>query len=206
MAKRKVKLKTPAKIILVVLSVVLVMAIYTLINNFYQKEDSLLSSAVLQYEDQIEHYANINDISEYKDLLLAIMMQESSGSGNDPMQSSECEFNKQFDKKPGAIQDADYSIEVGVKYFAKCLDRAKCKGVTDTNNIYLALQGYNYGVGYIQYANKSNGYSYQNAIDFQERAKQEQGVDVYGDSKYVYHVLRYYPDTTLLDNWLNEYH
>lgn len=206
MAKRKVKLKTPAKIILIVLSVVLVMAIYKLINGFYQKEESLLSHAVLQYEERIEHYASINNISEYNDLLLAIMMQESTGSGNDPMQSSECEFNERFEKKPGAIQDADYSIEVGVKYFAKCLDRAGCTSNKDTYKIYLALQSYNYGIGYIQYANKSDGYSYQNAIDFQEKAKQEQGVDVYGDSKYVYHVLRYYPDASLLDNWLNEYH
>ena len=53
-----------------------------------------------------------------------MMMQESGGQGNDPMQSSECEFNTQFEKKPNAISDPKYSIQVGIQYFAKCLEKA----------------------------------------------------------------------------------
>lgn len=49
------------------------------------------------------------------------MMQESGGRGTDPMQSSECPYNTEYPNSPGAIQDADYSINVGIQYYADCI-------------------------------------------------------------------------------------
>ena len=48
-----------------------------------------LSDEVIAYEDTIRKYAKEYDIEDYVSLLQAIMMQESGGKGNDPMQASE---------------------------------------------------------------------------------------------------------------------
>lgn len=76
------------------------------------------------------------------------------------MQESGCEYNTRYPKKPNAIKEPEYSIEVGVKYFSDCLKEAKVKDTTDMQKIYLALQGYNYGKGYINWAlTNFNGYT-----------------------------------------------
>lgn len=207
MKKKKLRLKKPFQVILAALILLLGVSFYQVIRNMFVKEENpLVSTEVLNYEEIMIKYAKENGIEDYLELLQAMMMQESSGLGNDPMQSSECEFNTQFEKVPNAIDEPEYSIKVGIQYFAKCLDRANVKSPNDKNNIYLALQAYNYGIGYINYVNQNDKqYTYQNAIDFSEKCKKEYNVKVYGDSKYVYHVLRYYTDTTLVDDWLEEY-
>lgn len=207
MKKKKMRLKKPFQIMLVMLIMLLGVSFYQVFKNrFIEQENHLVSTEVLNYKDIMLKYARENHIEEYIELLQAMMMQESGGKGNDPMQSSECEFNTQFKKAPNAINEPEYSIKVGIQYFAKCLDRANASSPNDKNNIYLALQAYNYGIGYINYVQQyDNQYTYQNAIDFSEKCKKEQGLSVYGDSKYVYHVLRYYSDTSLVDDWLATY-
>ena len=207
MKKKKLRLKKPFQILLVALIFLLGVSFYQVFKSkFDQRENSLVSLEVLNYKDMMLKYARENHIEEYIDLLQAMMMQESGGKGNDPMQSSECEFNTQFKKEPNAIDEPEYSIKVGIQYFAKCLDRAEVQSTEDKNNIYLALQAYNYGIGYINYVRQNdNQYTYQNAIAFSEKCKKEQGLSVYGDTKYVYHVLRYYSDTSLVDDWLATY-
>ena len=74
----------------------LAFSFYQLIKNQFKQENPLVSTQVLNYEDLMLKYARENDIEEYLELLQAMMMQESGGQGNDPMQSSECEFNTQF--------------------------------------------------------------------------------------------------------------
>ena len=61
-------------------------------------------------------------------------------------------------------------------------------------SIKLALQGYNFGNGYISWA-KTNygGYSYANAVEFSTMQAARLGWDSYGDTQYPAHVLRYYP-------------
>lgn len=207
MKKKKLRLKKRVKIVLTVLLLLLSVSFYQLIKNALEKkENPLVSDEVLKYENIMLKYARENQIEEYLALLQAMMMQESGGKGNDPMQSSECEFNTQFEKVPNAINEPEYSIEVGIKYFAKCLAKADVKDKHDKNHLYLALQAYNYGVGYIDYVKQNDKqYTYQNAIDFSQKCKKEYDVTVYGDSKYVYHVLRYYTDTSLVDDWLEKY-
>ena len=96
------------------------------------------------------------------------MMQESGGRGKDPMQASECGYNKKYPKKPNGIKDPEYSIDCGVHYLSDNLSAAKAKSPVDMDRIKLALQGYNYGSGYIPWAMKKyGGYSYSGAVVFQ---------------------------------------
>lgn len=151
-----------------------------------------LSAEVLAYEETITKYAEQYKIEEYVPILEAIMMQESGGKGNDPMQSSESGFNTKYPRKPNGITDADYSIEVGVQTFSNCLTRAKVESPADTEKLYLALQGYNYGSGYIEWAvTNFGGYTKANAKLFSDNKRAELGTDVYGDPFYVSHVMRY---------------
>lgn len=123
-----------------------------------------LSEEVIAYEDTIRKYAKENDIEDYVSLIQAIMMQESGGKGNDPMQSSESGYNTKYPRIPNGIAEAEYSIEVGVKTFSDCIKKANVKDPSDTEHIYLALQGYNYGNGYIEWTlTNFGGYSKYNA-------------------------------------------
>lgn len=123
----------------------------------------------------------------------AIMMQESGGRGTDPMQASECPYNTQYPNTPGAIQDADYSIKVGVQYYADCVREAGCESPQDMDKLKLSLQGYNYGNGYISWAIRNHGgYSEANALQFSQEQAAAHGWSGYGDPEYVPHVLRYY--------------
>lgn len=151
-----------------------------------------LSEEVLAHTETIEKYAKQYDIEDYVTILQAIMMQESGGKGNDPMQASESGFNEKYPRVPNGITDPEYSIEVGVKTFADCIKQAKVKDPFDTEGIYLALQGYNFGNGYISWAiTNFGGYSKANAQLFSDMQKQKLGTSGYGDPDYVDHVMRY---------------
>lgn len=151
-----------------------------------------ISKEVMAYSDTINKYAKQYEMEDYITIIQAVMMQESGGKGTDPMQSSECPYNTKYPKKPNAIQDPNYSIEVGIHYLADCFKKANVEDPFDNQNIYLALQGYNYGNGYIEWALKNfGGYSKANAKVFSDQKKAELGTDVYGDPNYVEHVMRY---------------
>lgn len=152
-----------------------------------------LSAEVLAHTQVIQRYASEFGIPEYVSVIQAIMMQESGGRGTDPMQASECPYNTQYPNTPGAIQDADYSIKVGVQYYADCVREAGCKSPQDMDKLKLSLQGYNYGNGYITWAiRKHGGYSEANALQFSQEQAAAYGWPRYGDPEYVPHVLRYY--------------
>ena len=152
-----------------------------------------VSAEVQAYEPVIRKYAKQYGIGEYVELIKAVMMQESGGQGNDPMQSSEGSFNTKYPKQPNGITDPEYSIECGVQEIKSCLVSAEVKSPLDMDNIKLALQGYNYGNGYIPWA-KTNygGYTLANAAEFSDKMAKEKGWESYGDKQYVPHVLRYY--------------
>lgn len=74
-----------------------------------------------------------------------------------------------------------------------CLTSAEVKSPMDMDNIKLALQGYNYGNGYIPWAKETyGGYTLANAAEFSDKMAKEKGWESYGDKQYVPHVLRYY--------------
>ena len=121
------------------------------------------------------------------------VMQESGGQGTDPMQASECGYNTRYPNTPNGITDPEYSIDVGIQNLAACLREAGVESPVDMNNIKLALQGYNYGNGYISWAKENyGGYTYANAVEFSEMMAERNGWSSYGDKEYVSHVLRYY--------------
>lgn len=151
-----------------------------------------VSDEVLAYKDTIEKYCKQYEIADYVSVVMAIMMQESGGKGNDPMQCSESGFNKKYAHSPNSITDPDYSIEVGVQTFADCLKQSKIKDPGDTNKLSLALQGYNYGNGYINWALSNFGeYTKANAKAFSDMMQAKLGTNGYGDPEYVDHVMRY---------------
>lgn len=151
-----------------------------------------LSDEVIAYEDTIRKYAKEYDIEDYVSLLQAIMMQESGGKGNDPMQASESGYNTKYPRVPNGITEPEYSIDVGTHTFSDCVKKANVKNPSDTEHIYLALQGYNYGSNYIEWAiSNFGGYSKYNAQHFSDMKKQELNVSGYGDPSYVDHVMRY---------------
>lgn len=152
-----------------------------------------LSAEVLAHTPAIQKYASEFGIPEYVPAIQAIMMQESGGRGTDPMQASECPYNTQYPNTPGAIQDADYSIKVGIQYYADCVREAGCESPQDMDKLKLSWQGYNYGNGYISWAlEKFGGYSEANALQFSQEQAACHGWSGYGDPEYVPHVMRYY--------------
>lgn len=182
-----------ALILLIIIS--LFMGVFACLseNGGINSEIQSLSPEVLAYEETIIWYAEQYNIKEYVPILEAIMMQESKGLGNDPMQSSESEFNTMYPRESNGITDPDYSIEVGVQTFSDCLAKAEIESPADTEKLYLALQGYNYGSGYIEWAiNHFGGYTKANAKVYSDEKRAELQIESFGDPKYVSHVLRYY--------------
>lgn len=158
-----------------------------------------VSAEVEAYEPLIRVYAKEEGIFDYVELVKAVMMQESGGRTKDPMQASECGYNTLYPNTPGGITDPAYSIQVGVRNLAACLTAAEVQNPLDLARIRLALQGYNFGNGYISWA-KTNygGYSYANAVEFSAKQAERYGWEKYGDTQYVSHVLRYYPYGSIL--------
>ena len=153
---------------------------------------SPVSAEVEAYEPLFRQYANQYGIGEYVELIKAIMMQESGGRGLDPMQSSEGGFNTKYPRQPNGIKDPEYSIACGVQEIKNCLERAGVKSPLDMEKIKLALQSYNYGNGYLDWAKARGGYTLANAAEFSDMMAKKMGWSSYGDKQYVPHVFRYY--------------
>lgn len=138
-----------------------------------------VSPLVLRYEPLVTKYAEKYGVGDYVQLLLAKIMQESGGRLPDVMQSSES-----IGLPPNTITDPEQSIDVGVKYFAAVLKSAK-------GDVKLALQSYNFGGGFIDYALDRGGYSKDVAVAFSDMMAKKLGWPRYGDVNYVENVLRY---------------
>jgi len=179
--------------ILVLIVVLLFGAALSMTGGDNSSTVSPISAEVQVYEPLIRKYAKQYGIGEYVELIKAVMMQESGGQGNDPMQSSESSFNTKYPKKANGITNPEYSIECGVQEIKSCLAGAEVKSPVDMDQIKLALQGYNYGNGYIPWAKETyGGYTLANAVEFSDKMAKEKGWESYGDKQYVPHVLRYY--------------
>ena len=81
----------------------------------YFRQTHMINSACESYRSDVEQVAAKYDMSAYVDLILALMMQESSGQGTDVMQSSEGAYNTQYPQTPNGITDVDYSIACGIQ-------------------------------------------------------------------------------------------
>ncbi|WP_231514885.1 lysozyme family protein [Oceanobacillus salinisoli] len=165
----------------------------------YKSEESRtypqISEEVRQYRPLVEKYAAEYDVTEYVDVLLAMMMQESGGRGDDPMQSSES-----YCGEVGCINDPELSIKQGIYYFSEVLKDAE-------GDLELAIQSYNFGRGFIDYVLEESGrYTQDIAIDFSQemyekapnksiytclREEAKQYNACYGDIYYVKSVMEY---------------
>ena len=117
-----------------------------------------LSAEVLKHQPMVEKYARENGISEYVNVLLAIIQVESGGTAEDVMQSSES-----LGLPPNSL-DTESSIKQGCKYFASLLSSCQNQGIDDLN---VAIQSYNYGGGYVGYvAGKGKKHTFNLAENF----------------------------------------
>ena len=183
-------------VLAVVLAVVLIVNVFSLL--FTQHQQTIpqavnVSEEVLAYRQEVSQIASRYDMSQYVELILAVMMQESGGRGQDPMQSSEGAYNTRYPRVPNGITDPTYSIECGIQELKYALVAAECTGPGDLEHIKLALQAYNFGSGYISWAvSRDGGYTPENAALFSSIWAERYGWSGYGDKDYVPHVLRYY--------------
>ena len=148
------------------------------------------------YRDLVEQYCEKYEIEDYVDLCLAMIEQESGGNPPDVMQTEQSYYNTH-----PPIDSAEESIDCGTHELSDCLKKANGKDASDISAISLAIQGYNFGNGYIDWALKNyKGYSKESAEVFSKKMCAELGYSSYGDVDYVPHVLRYYianPETTV---------
>jgi len=145
-----------------------------------------LNEAVIAHQPTIHKYAVKYGVEKYEDVILAIMMIESGGSGGDPMQSSESKG-----LPPNTITNPEESIEQGVIHFKNGVAKTELYG-TDTETL---IQGYNYGYGFIDYvAGRGKKYSFEIASDFSKEKsggvkvpyKNEISVPINGGWRYNY--------------------
>jgi len=121
----------------------------------------VFTKKVEQYRPLIQKYAKKYEVEEHTDILLAMMLQESGGRGNDPMQSSESLCGE-----VGCITDPEESVKQGVAYFSKALRAAD-------GNIELAIQAYNFGIGFIEYVRKNDQvFNEETVIEFSRKMYQ----------------------------------
>lgn len=171
------------------------------------QEQMTVNAACESYRPQVEEAAARYGMSGYVDLILALMMQESSGNGPDVMQSSEGAYNTRYPQVPSGITDSAYSIECGIQELKYSMEKAGVKSPADTGRIKLALQGYNFGAdvyfsylsehGITSWSEKSSEAFAEIASGHTPRAKSDPlystaGPWDYGDQNYPEHVLRYY--------------
>ncbi|MGY0693369.1 lysozyme family protein [Virgibacillus sp. FSP13] len=197
--RRSKKAIKQALIIAVVLCGIFLMVSVVTINKEdhtdFELDRSFISDQVIAYEPLIKKYAKKYEVTAYTDVMLAMMMQESGGRGDDPMQASES-----YCGKVGCIDDPELSIKQGVYYFSKTIAEAN-------GDVELAVQSYNFGRGFIDYVKDQTGnYTQQVAIDFSQKMYQnapdksiytclreeaKQYHACYGDIYYVRDVMKY---------------
>ena len=193
---RETLLYAAGALVLIIIPFVVIMGVASMLTGNGEGRSAYVpvSAEVEAYRPLIRLYAAQYGITEYEDLIAAVMMQESGGQGTDPMQASESGYNTRYPHAPGSITDPEYSIDMGVHTLADVLNMAGVESPIDLDRISLALQGYNFGPGYISWALANyGGYSELNAIEFSDMMAAQYGWASYGDKAYVSHVLRYYP-------------
>lgn len=156
-----------------------------------------LSDKVREYAAFVGDTAAEYNIHEYEKYLLAIMMVETGGEGNDPMQSLGNSGLTEEEKTPSE------SIKAAVAYFAMLLQKADTLGC----DLDAVIQSYNYGAGYIDYVSvRGKAHTFQLSCDFASskcggrKVKYDNPVAIaqnggwrygYGNMFYVYLVKQY---------------
>ena len=108
--------------------------------GYYGRAD--IPPMVEQWREQVEFYADMYEVSEYVDLLLAIIAQESGGNADKVPDIMQCSASA-----GKTITDPIASIRQGTYYFSTLLASGTDKGV-DLDTV---IQSYNFGGGYQNY-------------------------------------------------------
>lgn len=150
--------------------------------------EASVSAECERYRSLVEKYAEKYGMENFVEVIMAIMMQESGGRVPDVMQSSEY-----AGMAPNTIKNPEVSIDYGVQAVRDAMNTALCTHPSQIDLLKLALQGYNFGSGYVSWAIQNyGGYSSENAELFSEIMAKRYGWSQYGDPKYVDHVFQYY--------------
>lgn len=165
------KLKKRKKIIIQVLGVTLGMIVLLAGISLYTHQENVKNSSLVehmfskrveQHRPVVTKYAEEYDLEEHVDVILAMMMQESGGRGDDPMQASESKCGE-----IGCINKPDDSIKQGVAYFSKMMEASD-------EDVPLSVQAYNFGLGFIDFAkNKEREFDQEMAIQFSQKMYEE---------------------------------
>jgi len=155
----------------------------------------IFTKNVEQHRPLVEKYAKESGVEEHIDVLLAMMLQESGGRGDDPMQASESLCGE-----VGCITDPEQSIKQGVAYFSEVLHAAN-------GDVVLAVQSYNFGIGFAHYVKEQKSkYNQDIVIEFSQkmynnaedpsiysclRAEAKEFDACYGDIYYARDVMEY---------------
>ncbi|MCM3113646.1 bifunctional lytic transglycosylase/C40 family peptidase [Lederbergia lenta] len=180
------------KIVLIGLSffMVSVTGVMMLIGSPGNTGTAKVNDAVRIWEPVVRQYAETYEVSEYVDVILAIMMVETGGEGLDIMQSSES-----LGLPPNSITDPITSIDAGVKHFSSVVKNAQSNGL----DFWTPVQSYNYGSGFNNFV-KDNGkqYSFDLASTFSKNLANGRTVkysnpvaDFNGNFRYAYGNMYY---------------
>ena len=115
------------KLFLAAALIILLLAVTGGMIRFRQQPSEILTinSACEAYRQDVETIAAEYGMSDYTDLILALMMQESSGCGPDVLQSSEGAYNKKYPQVPNGITDTSYSIECGIQELKYAMEKGR---------------------------------------------------------------------------------
>ncbi|QVY63951.1 lysozyme family protein [Cytobacillus gottheilii] len=128
------------------------------VNNVSPDGKAKANATVQAYTATIKKYADRYGIGQYTEIIKSMMMAESGGKGNDPMQASEsgsaniissCK-GKFGAARIGCITNPEDSIHVGVLEFKSVIQHANY-------DIAIALQTYNFGPYFATWIKENGG-------------------------------------------------
>lgn len=105
-------------------------------------------SDLTRWEPIVDEVTKEYQLSEYKDVVMAIILTESKGEHLDVMQSSESQYGQM-----NVVSSSRESIEIGVKHLSEVLKAAQDQGT----DIWTGVQAYNFGSNYINYVSERGG-------------------------------------------------
>lgn len=127
----------------------------------YESSTSFVSdldkNRVQMYKNIVEDKTAKYQISEYSNIVLALLCRSSDGSSYDVMASSLFEYNTKYDKKENAIEDPTFSIDCGVQEFKYLLSSVGVKDSSDTENLKIVFQAYHVGREFVSFIKNKGG-------------------------------------------------
>lgn len=158
-----------------------------------------LSIDVERYRSLVADKAKDYEMENYIDLILCVMQVESNGQGSDPMQAAEGPYNKRYPKVPNGIQDPVYSIECGIQELKSTLNKAGVNDSLDMEHIKVALAGYNFGSGFIDWiAMRGGKWTLDLAQSYSNMMANQLGWNIYGDPLYANKVMNLYSNNDFI--------